>query len=1033
MASSSAGVVVRVGNSMNGVVYAVRLASAELVVEELREALVPLSDIPLSDQILLGGPPFARLDPRRALESYGLPSPDKQVFLYDRRMLSQENPLPPRLALEPVEIEMPSLPVPASEGSRLLSESSSPLLRALGEYEAHFQHQVNQSEALERGSVANVDACERCVTELEVQSQAITAAIANLESFCSSMRKRFTPFWTEYEQASVRHDHLLRHFESFLNALGDITLHPALVTPERKTLLDCIPADREREWALQCQQSQSHLRQQLTRLRDVHDSIVAEVTALLQSQDHIAGAFADVADDLALARQHVASHHGITAKLSENLDVVMRKVAETSSEVQPATPMMLLASTNMLEVCREIDELYHQHLELLPSAQRLAEEIKGTMSKLSSTKASFFSLVHANLRRISMSQSKIRDFENSLAMLKDALQAQKKQFAELEHLEKLPDSYASCLVEITRRLKYGRRFSDRIQAMAEELALMRDEEVSLREDFLRRFGQHLPRDFVPGLAEKPSHCEFRMRPFDQSLPLIEIEDDDGLDEPTLQSDGQVDDRLDEETKEEASPPEQSRAEDTLQPEVDALRKRCEELEAQVAELTIELQQTAAKKTSSYFSESCGSMARSDVSKNSIRDDDSSTEFPLVLALAATGAGMTSSSEAGDRSHLLERELQSMKAGRGGLEQLMREKDLVIAKLESENQQYLLNAAAFEEYPFPSSFPFPAIPRIQERDHRERVLQDNQVRLQQSVQSLQLSLETQRASLVRVLKLLNMISPSSSLEEELENPEAFLQANFGRIETRLRELMSSSDTETVLREELERRHEEINLLESQHFDLSDSFKISFRSFNVNDLALFLPTSFPSTDAQRVYLAFHHGCPHRFLAEESISSFLVAGQKFPDYVVGRIVFIDEQLATEDNNPYGLNLGTTFYMLTTPATMSARETAQQFDREFQRYTTKHAGKGAQAVAMARAELSKYLALVQQDKRLEDAKISKGRLTPEQRAAYEKKIVEIEKALDNYHNSIAGVNRTKAILSFALLSAFILLAFFQPWKKYM
>ncbi|GLD93849.1 hypothetical protein PINS_up002454 [Pythium insidiosum] len=633
----------------------------------------------------------------------------------------------------------------------------------------------------------------------------------------------------------------------------------------------------------------------------MHDSIVAEVAALLRSQDHIAGAFADVADDLALARQHVVSHRDITAKLSENLDVVMRKVADTSSEVQPTSPMMMLASTSALEVCREIDELFRQQHELLPSAQRLAEEIKGTMGKLSSTKVSFFSLVHANLRRISVSQSKIRDFENSLAMLKEALQAQKKQFAELEHLEKLPESYAACLVEISRRLKYGRRFSDRIQAMAEELALMRDEEVSHREDFLRRFGQHLPRDFVPGLAEKPSHCEFRMRPFDQSLPIIEDEDEGERDEEVTLSDERAVDRFDEETKEELSTNE-SRAQDTLLPEVEALRKRCEELEAQVSELTMELQQAAAKKTSSYFSES--SMARSDVSKNSIRDDDSSSEFPLVLALAATAAGMTSSSEAGDRSHLLERELQSVRAGRGGLEHLAREKDLVIAKLESENQQYLMNAAAFEEYPFL---------QIQERDRRERVLQDNQVRLQQSVQSLQSSLETQRTSLVRVLKLLDMIIPSSSLDHELEDPEAYLQANFGRIETRLRELMSSSDTETVLREELERRHEEINLLESQHFDMSDSFKISFRSFNVNDLALFLPTSVPGSDAQRVYLAFHHGCPNRFLAEESISSFVVGGRKYPDYVVGRIVFIDEQLATEDNNPYGLHLGTAFYMLT------------------------------------------------------------------------------------------------------------------------
>jgi hypothetical protein len=32
-----------------------------------------------------------------------------------------------------------------------------------------------------------------------------------------------------------------------------------------------------------------------------------------------------------------------------------------------------------------------------------------------------------------------------------------------------------------------------------------------------------------------------------------------------------------------------------------------------------------------------------------------------------------------------------------------------------------------------------------------------------------------------------------------------------------------------------------------------------------------------------------------------------------VVGRIVLIDEQTATESNNPYAIHLGTTFYVLT------------------------------------------------------------------------------------------------------------------------
>lgn len=63
------------------------------------------------------------------------------------------------------------------------------------------------------------------------------------------------------------------------------------------------------------------------------------------------------------------------------------------------------------------------------------------------------------------------------------------------------------------------------------------------------------------------------------------------------------------------------------------------------------------------------------------------------------------------------------------------------------------------------------------------------------------------------------------------------------------------------------------------DSRDSFKISFQTFDIGDLALFLPTSGPTSDSQRrVYLAFHLGCPHRFLSEESISSFSTSGSRY-----------------------------------------------------------------------------------------------------------------------------------------------------------
>jgi hypothetical protein len=98
--------------------------------------------------------------------------------------------------------------------------------------------------------------------------------------------------------------------------------------------------------------------------------------------------------------------------------------------------------------------------------------------------------------------------------------------------------------------------------------------------------------------------------------------------------------------------------DTPKVDVDGLQKRCSELEAHVAQLTLELEQS--KK---FYGSGSESIARSDLSKGSARDGDSSCEFPLALALAATAGAMTSSSEA-DRSHLLERELHNATVARG---------------------------------------------------------------------------------------------------------------------------------------------------------------------------------------------------------------------------------------------------------------------------------------------------------------------------------------------------------------------------------
>jgi Autophagy-related protein 11 len=89
-------------------------------------------------------------------------------------------------------------------------------------------------------------------------------------------------------------------------------------------------------------------------------------------------------------------------------------------------------------------------------------------------------------------------------------------------------------------------------------------------------------------------------------------------------------------------------------------------------------------------------------------------------------------------------------------------------------------------------------------------------------------------------------------------------------------------------------------------LSD--KISHSSFDVGDVGLFMPTG-RGSGGKRTYLAFHTNCPHRYLSTDCIKG-------SPDFVLGRIVYQEVLIAGEigtDANPYGLHVGTQFFVLT------------------------------------------------------------------------------------------------------------------------
>ena len=124
---------------------------------------------------------------------------------------------------------------------------------------------------------------------------------------------------------------------------------------------------------------------------------------------------------------------------------------------------------------------------------------------------------------------------------------------------------------------------------------------------------------------------------------------------------------------------------------------------------------------------------------------------------------------------------------------------------------------------------------------------------------------------------------------------------------------NDDEVAMLRKELQDAKEQVQkanaaLVEAKKQDPKESDKISHSSFEVGDIGLFMLTG-RGPAGKRTYLAFHTNCPHRYLSTDCIKG-------TPDCVLGRIIYQEELVAGEkgtDANPYGLRVGTKFWVLT------------------------------------------------------------------------------------------------------------------------
>ena len=228
------------------------------------QALASLTGLAVNDQLLIFG--GQRLEPSKTLASRDLPraagtppAPPANARRRERRdprrQASPRVPLlqgapPPRRA--PPSLRTPRVsrrgacpPAPRGDGTHPLESASSPLVRALPDYERQFRHHRQRVASTWRATQSRFDACKRLVTEMHVQALAIEGARDNVDAHYSYISRTRDEFARAHAAQTASHEELLASFESDMDALRATPLHPAVVAASERRRAAAAAATRD--------------------------------------------------------------------------------------------------------------------------------------------------------------------------------------------------------------------------------------------------------------------------------------------------------------------------------------------------------------------------------------------------------------------------------------------------------------------------------------------------------------------------------------------------------------------------------------------------------------------------------------------------------------------------------------------------------------------------------------------------------------------------------------------------------------------
>ncbi|KAK1366886.1 Autophagy-related protein 11 [Heracleum sosnowskyi] len=484
------------------------------LVEDVQRYLESVLGIHLNDQLLLCMD--MKLDSSHQLSAYGLPSDDREVYLFNRARMRSNSPAP---APEQVEIiETPDPPSPtSSRNPHPLDDASDPALKALPSYERQFRYHYQCGHAIYARTLMKYETCERFLREQKVQEKALEIARGNLDHFYRMIFQNYTDFVKHYNMQHRSHSNLLVNFGKDVEKLRSCKLIPSLQTGNRKCLLDFVKEENLRKIVEDCSNSHWQFENKVSEFKQ-------EFGELKHNTEHLLSNKTLVLTDLELkikeSQKFITEQKSIMQTLSKDVSTVKKLVDDCLSS-------QLSSSLRPHDAVSALGPMYDVHdKSYLPKMQ----DYEGSMSNLldfcRNKKDEMNMFVQSYMQKIAYVQLNIKDVRYKFSVFTEAMKRQSDQFEHLKVIRGIGPAYRACLAEIVRRKASMKLYMGMAGQLAEQLATKREAEVRRREEFLKVHSLYIPRDILTsmGLYDTPSHCDVNIAPFDTSLLDIDISD-----------------------------------------------------------------------------------------------------------------------------------------------------------------------------------------------------------------------------------------------------------------------------------------------------------------------------------------------------------------------------------------------------------------------------------------------------------------------------------------------------------------------------